>query len=876
MPSKYYYDKNSDTWKPVIKTTREHMSQNADLKDNSKDFHKDKIIDNKKILKPIYKEISYYNPKGDEIYKVSSLDAKLKNISDKNNTYLKAENYYEKSLKLKRGEIFVSHVIGEYVSSPVIGKFSKKKAKKAGIAFDPKKYGYAGVENPKGKKFSAIIRFVTPVFSGDKLKGYLTLALDHSFVMDFTDYVDPMSVNSLNISDASSGNYAFMWDNNFGCISHPRDYFIMGYDAKTGKRVPGWIDSEMQKKFKKSHIKDLNTFLQTQPHFLNQSLKKRPNMEQLKKGEVGLDCRYLNFAPQCDGWHQLVDDGGYGSFVIFWSGVWKLTTAATIPYYTGDYADSKVGFGFVTMGANVDEFHKSATQTKEKIKTVLDSEKNNIQNSIVKISSTIFKKIKEQINHISIITILLSMLVIYIAIILSNYITNRLKDIIIGTKKIKNQNFNYEIKKTSKDELGILIDSFNEMAKSIYELNKDLNNKLYTDDLTNLKNRRSYKEDVKLSKNPILYLIDIDFFKNINDYYGIEAGNFVLKEFAKSIKKFANIYGLKAYRVGSDEFLLLQDEQFSQEVANKVVKEFTDLILNKKFIDQKENIDIMLSVTFGISYGEGNLLEESDLALNEAKNKKVPYMIFNNTNLHMNRHKEHLLWRQKIQYAVENDLIVPFFQKIVDLKNPQNEKYESLIRMIDEDKIISPFMFLEIAKETKLYPELTKIMIEKTFKICSKRDATFSVNLSMDDISNTQTINFIRKKLDEYDVSDKIIFEILESEEIYDFSIVLSFIQEMKKRGIRFAIDDFGSGYSNFSYLLQIEPDFIKIDGSIIKNLRENSNEYHIVSAVVKFAKALNAKIVAEHVSSKEIVDILQKFDIDYMQGYYFSEPTTI
>jgi EAL domain-containing protein (putative c-di-GMP-specific phosphodiesterase class I) len=102
----------------------------------------------------------------------------------------------------------------------------------------------------------------------------------------------------------------------------------------------------------------------------------------------------------------------------------------------------------------------------------------------------------------------------------------------------------------------------------------------------------------------------------------------------------------------------------------------------------------------------------------------------------------------------------------------------------------------------------------------------------------------------------------------------MPFIKEMKKLGVKFAIDDFGSGYSNFSYLLQIKPDFIKIDGSLIKNLTPTSNEFHIVDAIVKFAKSLDIKIVAEHVSSQDIVAVLDDFDIDYMQGFHFSEPS--
>jgi EAL domain-containing protein (putative c-di-GMP-specific phosphodiesterase class I) len=207
-------------------------------------------------------------------------------------------------------------------------------------------------------------------------------------------------------------------------------------------------------------------------------------------------------------------------------------------------------------------------------------------------------------------------------------------------------------------------------------------------------------------------------------------------------------------------------------------------------------------------------------------------------------------------------------------RNPKNKKYECLIRLRDEEKIISPSMFLQVAKETKLYPKLTKIMIEKSFTTFSKIDASFSVNLSIDDILNVDTVKYIKKQIKKYKVEEKVIFELLESEEIGNFDEVIPFIKEMKKIGVRFAIDDFGSGYSNFIYLVKIQPDFIKIDGSLIKNLKRDSNEYHIVCAIVEFAKTLDIKIVAEFVCSSQIAEILKDFDIDYMQGYYFSEPS--
>ncbi|MGE4382948.1 MAG: hypothetical protein AB7D41_07070 [Arcobacter sp.] len=134
-----------------------------------------------------------------------------------------------------------------------------------------------------------------------------------------------------------------MWDYEGKSIAHPRDYSILGYDKNTGERVMPWLSADLAEKYYQSN-KNINEFLKDYPKFEEQSLNKKPNLKQLKEdGNVGLDCRYLNFASQCEGWMQLTENGGYGSFIINWSNVWKLTTAAAIPYYTGKYANSKRG-----------------------------------------------------------------------------------------------------------------------------------------------------------------------------------------------------------------------------------------------------------------------------------------------------------------------------------------------------------------------------------------------------------------------------------------------------------------------------------------------------------------------------------------------------
>lgn len=480
----YIFDKTTQTWKikrEVGKIEREN--QTANLKDNQKEFSYTDLVDIKYKSIPIYKEVTYLDLNGNEIYKISQINPKKQNISNKSNTYCNSETYFSKLSKLKNGEIYVSEVIGEYVPTKVIGTFNEENAKKANIPFEPQKYANAGAENPVGKKFEAIVRFVTPVFKNGVKIGFVTIALDHTHLMNFTDSFSPTSKDPRQVlSDGNQGNYAFMWDKEARCISHPRDYFIVGFSKKTGQRVPGWLSVDVAEKFKNSNQKDLNKFLENYPKFEEQSLTKKPNIAQLKElGQVGLDCRYLNFAPQCEGWMQLTQNGGYGSFIIFWSKVWKLTTAATIPYYTGDYSRSKRGFGFVTIGANVDEFHAAANETKQKVNLILKEQSIKAKESLNENNSEIQEFVSSIINELTIVTLLMIMLVIFIAMWMSSYIVGKISNLINATHKFSNGNFDYKINSTSLDEIGELEKSFDNMASKIETLlrdQKDLNEHL--------------------------------------------------------------------------------------------------------------------------------------------------------------------------------------------------------------------------------------------------------------------------------------------------------------------------------------------------------------------------------------------------------------
>ena len=481
--SEYYYDDETNTYKSKEEfKSIERDKKTATLKDNEKEFNYIDPINYKTKNIPIYKEISFFDLNGVEKYKVSSLNKEKVDVSNSKNTYVKAEKYFEEIKKLKQNEIYVSDVIGEYVGTKVIGTFTKEKAKKAGIEFEPNNYGYAGVENPLGKRFEGIVRFITPVYKNGEKIGYVSLALDHRHIQEYTNTVNPTNTSlKQNISDATLGNYAFMWDYEGKSIAHPRDYSILGYDKNTGERVMPWLSADLAEKYYQSN-KNINEFLKDYPKFEEQSLNKKPNLKQLKEdGNVGLDCRYLNFAPQCEGWMQLTENGGYGSFIINWSNVWKLTTAAAIPYYTGKYANSKRGFGFVTIGASVDDFHAAANKTKSDVLAILKNQTENMSEIMTENQFEIKSFIKALINELTIITFAMVILIIIIALLMSGYLSKKIDHILIGTKKFANNELDYRIKVTSKDEIGQLENSFNEMATKIEKLiieEKKLNSNL--------------------------------------------------------------------------------------------------------------------------------------------------------------------------------------------------------------------------------------------------------------------------------------------------------------------------------------------------------------------------------------------------------------
>ena len=267
----------------------------------------------------------------------------------------------------------------------------------------------------------------------------------------------------------------------------------------------------------------------------------------------------------------------------------------------------------------------------------------------------------------------------------------------------------------------------------------------------------------------------------------------------------------------------------------------------------------------------GHLLECADTALHFAKQTNQSYVIYSEELEKAMNHQKRFDAIKLVKKALEDNRLIPYFQPIV---KEDEITYECLVRILDIDgKIISPFAFVEEIKNTPYYTQLTKTMVAKSFLFFSNKPNSFSINLSFEDISNTHLIDYIKEELDRYGLHNQLILEILESESINNFDIVKNFIHEMKNLGVRIAIDDFGSGYSNFSYLLELEPDFIKIDGSIIKNIAVDHKSYTIAKTIVNFSKELGIKTIGEFIYNKDVLDKVELLEIDGKQGYFLGEP---
>jgi len=415
-----------------------------------------------------------------------------------------------------------------------------------------------------------------------------------------------------------------------------------------------------------------------------------------------------------------------------------------------------------------------------------------------------------------------------------------------------------------------------ELENSKEELRKNR-----TDILTGLPNRTQLLEDLSCANKPVLFYLNIDDFTSLNDFYGNKMGDKVLIFVAKILKNIAQKNSAKAYKLQSDEFVLLFDNNnISKENCLNIINNLIHLIEEKSSkCEPNRCISITLSAGIAIytsSDNYENLLPYAALARKVAKSQNKKFIIYHRDLSKDSDYKQNMEWISNIKQAIDDDKIVTYFQPIIDNKTNAVKKYEVLVRMIGKDsKVISPFFFLDIAKKAKLYPKITKIVLDKAFDtFYHLPQYEFSINLTIEDIKDDKIASYIYKKVSNFPHPKKVIFEITESEKIDDYKIVDVFIKNVKKLGAKIAIDDFGSGYANFEHIISMDADYIKIDGSLIKNINTDINSRYIAESIIEFSKKIGKKTVVEYVHSKEVLDIVKEIGADFSQGFYLGEPS--
>lgn len=404
---------------------------------------------------------------------------------------------------------------------------------------------------------------------------------------------------------------------------------------------------------------------------------------------------------------------------------------------------------------------------------------------------------------------------------------------------------------------------------------KELLRRIYVDSLTGLPNRDKFVKDCRedFPKGHSALMFDIDAFHDLNNLFGGTVGDFVLT-------KVAGIIGSQCahcdtlYKFPADEFVVLSCRE-SKEELQAMAKSVLKAVSNEDFYSDAQPLDLTLSC--GIVYqpdNEKKLLAAVNIAKNTAKSERRG-IAFYNKSLNLERHYERNYFQlNQLKEALKDNRIIPYYQPIFDNETGQVAKYEALVRLIDKQgNIVLPGEFLEVAKRSKLYKEISRTMIERVLSHFSEEDKPVSLNMTVNDLIDKETMTFLFDKVREYGMENRVIVELVESESLTDQQTAIEMTKKFHEMNILVAIDDFGSGYSNFDYLGQIHADFIKIDGSLIINILENKLSESLVSAISGLGSEMGIETIAEYVNSDEILNKVKALGISCSQGYGLGMP---
>lgn len=447
------------------------------------------------------------------------------------------------------------------------------------------------------------------------------------------------------------------------------------------------------------------------------------------------------------------------------------------------------------------------------------------------------------------------------------------------SKKINEiNNFNLNLEK-----------NFQERTRELEIKNQELHNTANIDPLTKIPNRRNFINNLdniiehgRESNHFAILFIDLDRFKGINDWYGHDTGDLVLIETAKRISENLEEGDFLA-RLGGDEFVVIlgkiKNIEDSLKRSNDIVKEF-----NNPFVAEGKNILSTISVGIAIypvnSKERIELMKFADVALYRAKTEGRNRAIIYDRNMKKEESRK-LEIESRLNESFSKGELYLNYQPQIRIDSVKIVGFEALVRWENgELGEIGPGEFVGIAEENGLIIEIGELVIEKAFKAIKHlnekcgTNITMAVNVSPKQFNATNLVSNINDVIKKYDVNPAWIeIEITENLSIRNEEAVLAKLEELKEIGIAIVIDDFGMGYSSFSYLKKYPIDKLKIDRAFIIGVSDNHEDYKTVKSIISMCKELGIVTIAEGVEKRAQVNVLKQLGCDIIQGYYYSKP---
>ncbi len=412
------------------------------------------------------------------------------------------------------------------------------------------------------------------------------------------------------------------------------------------------------------------------------------------------------------------------------------------------------------------------------------------------------------------------------------------------------------------------------------------------DALTGLYNRRKFEnhlQDVLINveyedRCHVLLYLDLDQFKIVNDTCGHIAGDELLQQLPLLFHKVLRSGDVIA-RLGGDEFGVLL-ENCSLDKAIVIADKIRQQIKDFRFVWEEKTFEIGVSIgAVGINAENAEMsqiLSSADIACYAAKDGgRNRVHVYEESDIVVAQRHGEMHWTARITKAMEEDRFTLYRQDIVNVENDVIEHVEVLIRMIGEDgSIILPGAFLPAAERFNLMPSIDRWVISNVFKLIGECKIKYAdepltmvaINLSGDSLSDDGLLDFIYSEKEKHQVSlDQICFEITETVAISNLTQAVSFIDELKQHGCKFALDDFGSGLSSFAYLKSLPVHYLKIDGSFVRDISKDKIDKTMVKSIQQVAEAMNLKTIAEWVEDEQTLNILNELGVNFAQGNYLN-----